>query len=121
MARSQLNVSALYASLDAARQERKLSWRQLAKEVEISPSTLSRMANGHRPDVDAFGALVAWLGMPAEDFLESDDGQPTTQPGLVAQLAPLLRARDDLSAADVKHLEDLITAAINRFNSEQAE
>ncbi|WP_206326262.1 helix-turn-helix domain-containing protein [Streptomyces gossypiisoli] len=69
MARTRVNVSALYAALDAARTKRELSWRQLAAAVGVSPSTMTRMANGNRPDVDAFVALVRWLGMPAETFM----------------------------------------------------
>jgi transcriptional regulator with XRE-family HTH domain len=118
MARGQLDVTALYAALDAERRARGISLRQLAKEVGISPSTLTRLANGHRPDVDAFAALVHWLGVPAEQFLNSD--QPAArQPDLLTQLAPLLRARQDLSPEDVAYLEDLISAAVRRFHVER--
>ncbi|AKJ11583.1 XRE family transcriptional regulator [Streptomyces incarnatus] len=123
MARTRVNVSALYAALDAAKNERQLSWRQLAAEVGVSPSTMTRMANGNRPDVDAFAALVRWLGMPAETFMVDPDGaEESTQPAepeLMAQLAPLLRARSDLGAEDVKYLEEVIGAAVRRFASDR--
>jgi transcriptional regulator with XRE-family HTH domain len=120
MAHGQLDVAALHAALDAERRARDVSWRQLAKEVGVSPSTLTRLANGHRPDVDAFAALVHWLGMPAERFLSS--GQPPArEPDLLTQLAPLLRARRDLSDADITYLEDLIAAAVRRFRAERGD
>jgi transcriptional regulator with XRE-family HTH domain len=121
MNRSKLDTDALYAALDAKRDARELSWRQLAKEVGVSASTMTRLANGQRPDVDAFAALVQWLGQPADSFLVSADATPAEEPDLVAQLAPLLRARSDLDEEDAKYLEDLIKVAVRRFKTEQAE
>ncbi|MFF5537296.1 helix-turn-helix domain-containing protein [Streptomyces cinerochromogenes] len=123
MARTRVNVSALYAALDAARTKKELSWRQLAAEVGVSPSTMTRMANGNRPDVDAFLALVQWLGIPAETFMTDPEGGQqegrAEEPELMAQLAPLLRARSDLGADDVTYLEEVIGAAMRRFASDR--
>ena len=121
VARDRLDTEALYAALDAQRTARELSWRQLAKEVGVSPSTMTRLANGQRPDVDAFAGLVHWLGQPADAFLVTDDQAPREEPDLVAQLAPLLRARQDLTEGDAKYLEDLISVAVRRFKAERAE
>jgi transcriptional regulator with XRE-family HTH domain len=121
MANARLNVAALYAALDAERSARGSSWRQLAKEVEISPSTLTRMANGHRPDVDAFAALTRWLNAPSEAYLLYDTEEQDKEPELLTQLAPLLRARKDLTEKDVTYLEDLVGAAVRRFQAERAE
>ena len=121
MPRSRIDVVAFHAALDAARGSRgDLSWRQLAAEVGVSPSTMTRLANGKRPDVDAFAALVRWLGMPAERFMLDADDIQTTEPELLAELAPLLRARSDLNPEDVQYLEELIGAAVRRFASERA-
>ncbi|HEY0640752.1 MAG TPA: helix-turn-helix domain-containing protein [Pseudonocardiaceae bacterium] len=118
MVRTTVDVTALYAALDAARVGRGLSWRQLAGELELSPSTLSRLGNGMNPDVNAFAAMVRWLNLPAESFMlgpASDE-----QPDLVAELAPLLRARRDLSSEDVEHLEEIIASAVRRFNADRS-
>jgi transcriptional regulator with XRE-family HTH domain len=104
--KSRLDTEALYAALDAQRQGR--SWRQLAKEVGVSPSTMTRLAQGQRPDIDAFAALVRWLGQPADLFLVSDSMAPAEDPDLVAQIAPVLRARRDIDEADARYLEDLL-------------
>ena len=121
VSRGRLDTSTLFAALDAARKSRKMSWRQLAKEVGVSPSTMTRLANGQRPDVDAFASLVAWLGQPADSFLVSDTAPAVDEPDLVAQLAPLLRARRDLKEDDVRYLEDLIAVAARRFKAEKSE
>ncbi|GAB7304901.1 hypothetical protein MAFF212519_27840 [Clavibacter michiganensis] len=115
-----VDIKALHAALDAARIERGWSWRQLAKELGVSASTVSRMANGLRPDVTAFAAMTTWLRMPAEAFYRNTTQQPSEQPELVAQLAPLLRARRDLHDQDVQYLEQVIGAAVQRFRSERA-
>lgn len=120
MARAQINVSGLYAALDAVREHRQLSWRQLAREIEVSPSTFSRLANRQKPDVDAFLAMVRWLKVPAERFMTDDDEAPRGEPELMAELAPLLRARQDLNSEDKKYLEELIGAAMRRFTAERA-
>lgn len=67
--RPRIDVQKLYAALDGARRERDMSWRRLAAEVGCSPSTMTRLAQNHRPDVDAFAALVQWLKAPAEEFM----------------------------------------------------
>src|SRR5258707_10372551 len=121
VARDRLDTEALHAALDAQRGARKLSWRQLAKEVGVSPSTMTRLANGQRPDIDAFAALVRWLAMPADSFLVSENAAPHEEPDLVSQLAPLLRARKDLDEQDAQYLEDLISVAVRRFRTERSE
>jgi transcriptional regulator with XRE-family HTH domain len=120
MPRTQINVAALYAALDAVRESKRMSWRQLAREVEVSPSTFSRLANRQKPDVDAFLALVRWLKVPAERFMTDGEDQDREEPPLMAELAPLLRARRDLNTGDKKYLEELIGAAMRRFTAEQS-
>lgn len=36
--------------------------REVAKEVGVSPATLSRVENGKIPDLETFGKLCSWLG-----------------------------------------------------------
>lgn len=115
-----VDVQSLHAALDAARAERGLSWRQLAKELGVSASTISRMANGLKPDVTAFAAMTTWLRMPAEAFYaRADTAASEQEPELVASLVPLLRARKDLSDDDVTYLEEVIGAAARRFRAER--
>jgi hypothetical protein len=112
----------LYITLDHERQARGItSWRALAKELDIPPSTFTRMANGQAPSAHAFATLTQWLGVESsQDFLVSDQANDTAapEPDLLTELAPLLRARSDLSEQDVEYLEELIGAAMKRFKSE---
>lgn len=118
---SHVDVAALYAALDAEKNTRGMSWRQLARECQLSPSTFTRMANGLRPDVDAFAGLVRWLGQPAEAFMRADPDDAGPAPDLVSTLAPLLRARKDLTEQDVEDLQALFTAAVEQFRSTRAD
>lgn len=118
-----VNVKVLHDALDAARVEAGMSWRQLAKELGVSASTVSRMAQGLKPDVSAFVAMTTWLRMPAEAFYvrdpSADSGERAEEPELVASLTPLLRARRDLSETDVEYLQEVIAAAARRFRAER--
>jgi transcriptional regulator with XRE-family HTH domain len=120
MPQTHVNVSGLYAALDAVREHKNLSWRQLAREVGVSPSTFSRLANKQKPDVDAFVAMVRWLNVPAERFMTDGEEASSEQPDLMAELAPLLRARKDLNSDDRKYLEELVGSAMRRFTAERA-
>lgn len=123
MTRTKIDVQGLYAALDAERTARGWSWRQLAKEIGVSPSLLSRLGNELRPDADGFATLVRWLNMPAEQFMIDTDGERRrqTEPDLVTQLAPLLRARPDLDKRDVAYLEDVIRATVRHVQAVREE
>jgi transcriptional regulator with XRE-family HTH domain len=43
--------------------------REAAKEVGISPATLSRVENKKVPDLETFGKICAWLGEDPATFL----------------------------------------------------
>ena len=62
------DARALYAALDAQRSSRGMSWRQVASEVGVSPSTLTRTKEGGRLEVDGMLDMVRWLGRTVESF-----------------------------------------------------
>lgn len=116
---TRMDVTALHRALDLTRTSKDLTWREVARQTGVCASTMSRMAQGKNPDVNAFARLVRWLNVPAEAFFV-ENGRPVTAPGggdleLVAELAPLLRARRDLGERDVQFLEDLISSTVRWF------
>jgi transcriptional regulator with XRE-family HTH domain len=123
MAKTRIDTTGLYAALDAERTAQGWSWRQLAKEVGVSPSLLSRLGNEQRPDADGFATLVRWLNMPAENFMIDADDQRERQsePDLVTQLVPLLRARQDLDDRYVAYLEEVIRATVKHMHATREE
>ncbi|OQO90863.1 helix-turn-helix domain-containing protein [Saccharomonospora piscinae] len=117
-----MDARRLYDALDAQRGARAMSWRQVAEQAGVSPSLLSRMGNGQRPDLDGFIALVQWLGAPAEEFMRrSAEARPPSRPSLETELALLLRARDDLSDADRDYLLDIVGATLRRIKADRRE
>src|SRR5437762_622363 len=123
MTKTKIDVRGLYAALDAERTARGLSWRQLAKEIGVSPSLLSRLSNDQRPDADGFATLVRWLNIPAEEFMVDVEGDrgPQPEPDLLTQLAPLLRARQDLDKRDIAYLEEVIRATVRHVQAARKE
>jgi len=43
--------------------------RAIAKEIGISPATLSRIERGHLPDLETFGKVCRWLGIDPGELL----------------------------------------------------
>lgn len=58
-----------YQAVNAKREERAASWRQVAREIGIGKSTLARMAQNKRPDADGLAALSYWASLNPADFV----------------------------------------------------
>ena len=120
MPETTVNVAALYSALDARRQIEGMSWRGLAHELEIAPSTFTRMAQGRRPDVDTFAGLLRWLDLPVEMFLEpTATGAQENEP--MVKIGTYLRMDKNLSPKSVIALERLIKAAYEALREEESE
>lgn len=77
--------------------------RAAAAEIGISPTTLSRVENGHIPDMQTLEKLCNWL--------ETDMEQFTGIGGL--QIA--FKKKQSVSAATAKSLANLIEIASKKF------
>lgn len=111
MAQNLLQLDALVAALDSERNARGLSWRQLAKEAGVSPSTLTRMQQGKSPDVNTFTALTQWLNIAAERFY-TDQTMDSVQGDPLAVISTLLRGKKKMNPKAMAALQDLINAAV---------
>ena len=67
-----------YQAVNAKREERAASWRQVAREIGIGKSTLARMAQNKRPDADGLAALSYWAELNPADFVSAE--QATVNP-----------------------------------------
>ena len=70
---SRLNLAALAKAIDAACTEENLSLRQAAARLKLTPSTLTRVRQGKRPDAEALAVLATWAGITTADLLSPDD------------------------------------------------
>jgi transcriptional regulator with XRE-family HTH domain len=109
MALAQLDVEALLAALDERRRALGLTWGQVAREADISASTLSRMRAGKRPDVDGFASLVAWMEADADRFLVRlpEEGHDTLDElvGLFTEPEPI---QDEYTGRVSEHVDDIV-------------
>jgi hypothetical protein len=59
----------LHAALDAQRQVRGMTWRQVADDiVGVAESSLTHLAKGGRTGFPHVARLAGWLGRPVADF-----------------------------------------------------
>jgi transcriptional regulator with XRE-family HTH domain len=60
-----------YDDLDMARKARDMKWKEVGAEAQVNPSTLSRMAQGQKPDANALAALSAWSGLNPANYVKN--------------------------------------------------
>jgi transcriptional regulator with XRE-family HTH domain len=63
-----LDVAKLAAAIETVTRHRKISMREVAAETGLSPSTLTRLVQGQKPDADGLVTLLAWLNAEASAF-----------------------------------------------------
>lgn len=103
-----------FAAIDAERQARRLTWKKVAEEAKVPASTLTRMSQGRRPDVDSLSALCRWSGLSSDSFMRGGTrAKPKAEP--LTQITAHLRADPNLSKEGAMALETLIKTAYEQF------
>lgn len=92
--------------------------REVAREIEVSPATLSRVERGYLPDLGTFAKICRWLKLDPADVLGVE-----RSPSSKSQVAPLVvtahfRAGQTTSPELAKALAELILAAERMMASE---
>lgn len=110
MSNLEFDVKKFWEALDATRQSRSMTWKSVANKTRVAASTLTRIGQGKRPDVDGLAALLNWLGLEMSDFysqVESDQNKPEA----LTQVTALLRADSTLSHESSAMLVEMVKAA----------
>jgi transcriptional regulator with XRE-family HTH domain len=115
--RGWFDASAFFAALDAQRQAKRLTWKDISAQSGVSASTLTRMAQGKRPDVDGLAALASWSGLNADDFIRSVEARPEPEP--LAKITSYLRSDRNLSPEAATALDELIKATYSRLRKQE--
>lgn len=115
MEKEHFDTESFFAALDHLRVSRGKTWKQVADEAEVSASTLTRMAQGKKPDVDGLGALLSWSGLKAEEFLVNKR-RPAPKTETMSAIASLLRADRKLGKQSAAALEEIIKVAYRRLS-----
>jgi transcriptional regulator with XRE-family HTH domain len=112
MSEERFDSDAFYAALNATRLSRQKTWKDVAEEARINASTLSRIGQGAKPDVNGLAALLTWSNLKAEAFIKSSSkkkGEP------IAEITALLRADPHLSKQNAKLIEDIVVSTYNKL------
>lgn len=107
------DAAGFYDALDATRQSRGMTWKDVAAASGVSASTLTRMAQGKRLDVDSLAALAAWSGLETDRFVRTAGTRADPEP--LALISAQLRTDDRLSAEAAAALDQLIKATYERL------
>lgn len=111
------DVAAFYAALDAQRRVLNMTWKQVAAVTGVSASTLTRMAQGRRPDVDGLAALSKWAGLDPAAYTRGGSEQQG-QPEPMAMISTYLRSDPHLTQEDAQALEEIIRAAYQHLRKD---
>lgn len=113
MSRAEFDSAGFYRALDAVRAARSLNWKLVAEQSGVSASTLTRLAQGRRPDVDSLAALVAWAGLSADHFVAAAEPIAPREP--LGQIASFLRSDPRLTDEGRDAMMQIIAAAYGRL------
>ena len=97
---------AFFSALNVVRAERSLTWKEVAAQADVNASTLTRIGQGKKPDVNGLAALLTWSGLKAEMFMPAaanGDVEP------LAQISSIIRRDKKLSKNQARLLEEIVT------------
>lgn len=109
----EFDVTRFYSALEATTRSRGLNWKQAAEGAGVHASTLSRMAQGRRPDATSLALLAAWSGLNPAEFV---NGVPRAfEPDPLARISSFVHADPNLSAEAARALDEVIKATYLRL------
>ena len=116
----QFDVKMFQSALENVRVSQGLTWKQVAEKSGVSASTLTRISQGKRPDVDSLSALIRWSTLDSRRFVgqldESADGRDS-----LAKIGLHLRADKGLTPEVVDVIEAMIKAAYQKMRKEDVD
>ncbi len=105
----EISLKNIGAALRSERGDRGL--RDTAREIGISPATLSRVEGGKLPDIETFTKICQWMRLDAGKVLGTNHEKPLASTPMVH-----LKAKKNLSEKAAKALSAMIIAANDCFN-----
>jgi len=67
---ARFDVKQFYDDMNIVRESRDMTWTDVATQSGVSASTLTRIGQGRRPDVDSLAALLVWSNLsPSRYFI----------------------------------------------------
>jgi transcriptional regulator with XRE-family HTH domain len=114
--KQEFDADGFYQALERSVRTRKASWKDVSQQTGISQTTLTRMAQGRRPDAASMAALSAWAGINPANYVSSKvprfAGSQTLD-----QVALLFRQDAQLSDDARSKLESIVESAYNALKA----
>jgi transcriptional regulator with XRE-family HTH domain len=117
-----INVGELGQYIKRKRERERLSLRNVAKQTQVSASTLSRIENGTGiPDTPTLARLARWLNIPFERIVTGGNSKESPivyypQESVPDIVAAHLRADRNLTPEQARALEDMFRIAYNQLS-----
>lgn len=112
------DTEAFFSALNAIRIRQALTWKEIATKAKVNPSTLSRIGQGKKPDLNGLSALLIWSGLKAEMFMPQGRKEEVDP---IDTIATIIRADRSLSSNNAKLMEDIITSAYRTLRNSKRE
>lgn len=106
---------AFYAAIATTVVARGITWKQVSQDTGVSATTLTRMAQGRRPDAGSLAALSAWAGLNPADYVNLRERSATAEP--LARISSLLRSDPRLKPDAAVALEAMLQSAYERLKT----
>jgi transcriptional regulator with XRE-family HTH domain len=116
---SRFNVALFHAVLDSERVARNLTWRGVSAESGVCASTLTRISQGKRPDVDSLAALTAWAGISPDQFMGLHSQAPFRAASQLVKISTIIRSDPNLNRQAAIALDELVKATYTRLRSKR--
>lgn len=104
---------AFYRALETVVKQSDKNWKQVAADTGVGASTLTRMAQGKKPDAASLAALSAWAGLNPSDFVSAPYTRRESEP--MTRISALLRADPALDRQSAEAVEAIVRAAYERM------
>jgi transcriptional regulator with XRE-family HTH domain len=117
--KQEFDAAGFYSALERAVRARKVTWKEVGAETGVSPTTLTRMGQGRRPDAASLAALSAWAGINPANYVPSvrrHTGEQTLE-----KVALLFRQDAQLSDDARQKLEHIVESAYNALKDVPSE
>jgi transcriptional regulator with XRE-family HTH domain len=114
-----IDVSALYGALDSRRITENMSWRGLAKQLGLSASVFTRLAQGREPEASSYFAMTEWLGVSNDDFVERESNSEERRRDTVGEIATFLSADKRLKPESAEAITKIVEVAYREMAEEK--
>ena len=116
--KQEFDADGFYTALDRTLRSRGTTWRDVSNKTGVSSTTLTRMAQGRRPDAASMAALSAWAGINPAHYVA---GSVVPNQSTLEQVSLLFRQDAQLSDGARQKLESIVESAYNALKEPTGE